>query len=173
MLTVYRLQLFSKETSPRSFSGYISKASCLKKNILTKKSMMNQCFNKVEPHLRTFCRNAVNSNIFTRKPSWRMFLFSRSRVAGLQFDLKRAPPQTYLRDIFARHFLTKFQVYNKKKCISQKYVELTFNSKGGSYCAKYNLYIRMLMPKSMPMPMPTCQYRDFQMAFKGKVGSHT
>ena len=54
----------------RSFSEYVSKASCLKKNILTKKSMVDQCFNKVEPaksttlskngaHLRPFCRSAV------------------------------------------------------------------------------------------------------------------
>ena len=111
MLTVYRLQLFSKETSPRSFSGYISKASCLKKNILTKKSMMNQCFNKVEPHLRTFCRNAVNSNIFTRKPSWRMFLFSRSRVAGLEFIPTIWFKKSSTTNIFARYLCQTF--FNK------------------------------------------------------------
>ena len=75
----------------RSFSEYVLKASCLKKNILTKKSMVDQCFNKVEPakpttlsnngaHFRPFCRSAVNSNIFTRKPPWWRFLFSRSSV---------------------------------------------------------------------------------------------
>ena len=69
-----------------------SKASCLKKSNLTKKSMVNQCFNKVEPaksatlskngaHLRPFYRSAVNSNVFTKQPPWRIFLFSRSRVA--------------------------------------------------------------------------------------------
>ena len=47
---------------------------------------------------------------------------------------------------------------------------LTFNSKGGLYSVKDNLYIRMPMPIPMPMPMPmptpmaTCRCRDFQMA---------
>ena len=69
-----------------------SKSSCFKKNNLTKKSMVDQCFNKVEPaksatlskngaHLRAFYRSAVNSNAFTKQPPWRMFLFRRSRVA--------------------------------------------------------------------------------------------
>ena len=31
---------------------------------------------------------------------------------SLQLEFKRALPQTYLRDIFARHLLTKFQVYS-------------------------------------------------------------
>ena len=70
----------------------LSKASCLKKNILKKKSMMDHCFNKVEPakpatfskygaHLRPFCRSVVNSKVFTRKPPWWRFLFSKSRVS--------------------------------------------------------------------------------------------
>ena len=58
--------------------------------------MVDQCFNKVEPakpttlskngaHPRRFCRSAVNSNVFTRKPAWWRFLFSKSRVPGLEF----------------------------------------------------------------------------------------
>ena len=77
----------------RSFSEYVSKTSCLKKNILTKKSMVDQCFNKVEPakpttlskngaHLRPFCRSAVNSNVFTRK-----FLRGGFFSAGLELQV--------------------------------------------------------------------------------------
>ena len=58
--------------------------------------MADQCFNKVGPaklttllkngaHLRLFCRSAVNSNIFTRKPPWWRSLFGRSRNPGLEF----------------------------------------------------------------------------------------
>ena len=77
----------------RSFSEYVSKTSCLKKNILTKKSMVDQCFNKVEPakpttlskngaHLRPFGRSAVNSNVFTRK-----FLRGGFFSAGLELQV--------------------------------------------------------------------------------------
>ena len=85
-----------KRLPHRSFLEYESKVSCPKKNILIKKSMVDQCFNKVDPakpitlsknggHLRPFCRSAVNSNIFTRKSPWWSFFFSRSRVVGLEF----------------------------------------------------------------------------------------
>ena len=58
--------------------------------------MMDQCFDKVKlakpttlskkgGHFRPFCRSAVNSNIFTRKPPWWRFLFSKPRVAALEF----------------------------------------------------------------------------------------
>ena len=59
----------------------ITKTSCLKKNILRKKSMVDQCLNKVatlstepsilsknEAHARPSCGSAENSNIFTGKP---------------------------------------------------------------------------------------------------------
>ena len=45
-----------------------------------------------------------------------------------------------------------------KNNVLLKTLELTFNSKCGLYSARDNLYIRM------PMPMPTCRCRDFQMA---------
>ena len=54
----------------------------------------------------------------------------------------------------------RLQLYQKWH-ISKKQKELTFNSKGGLYCVKDNLYNRMMMP--MLMPMATCWCRDFQM----------
>ena len=36
-------------------------------------------------HVRPFCRTAENSNVFTKKPPWRMLLFSK--VEGLEFIL--------------------------------------------------------------------------------------
>ena len=106
----------------RSFSEYVSKASFLKKNILTKRSMADQCFNKVEPakpitlskngaHLRPFCRSAVNSNIFTRKPPWWRFLFSKSRVAALEFIPAIWFKKSSTTNIFARYLCQTF--FNK------------------------------------------------------------
>ena len=85
MHTVSRLQLFNKENSPQIFSQYVSQSSCLKKNILRKKSMMENVLIKLRPcstkssilsktelnraHVRSFCRSAENSNVFTKKPS--------------------------------------------------------------------------------------------------------
>ena len=43
-----------------------------------------------------------------------------------------------------------------------KYIELAFNSKGDLYCVKNYIYVRMLMV--MPMKMPKCRWRDFQIA---------
>ena len=74
----------------------------------------------------------------------------------------------FLRDIFAKHFLTKSQAFNLQvatlleiTCL-RKYIELAFISKGYLYCAKNYIFIRMPMP--MPMPMPRCRCRDFKMA---------
>ena len=85
MPTVSRLQLFYKE-----------KSSCLKKNILRKKSMMENILIKLRPcstkpiilskniaHVRPYCKSAENSNVFTKKTSRRRLLFSK--VAGLEF----------------------------------------------------------------------------------------
>ena len=71
----------------RFFPQYVSKSSCLKKNILRKKSMMENVLIKLRPaisqykarnfikkelnrdHVRPFCRSAENSNVFFEKTS--------------------------------------------------------------------------------------------------------
>ena len=99
MPIVSRLQLFNKENSPQIFPQYVSKSSYLKKNILRKKSIMENILTKLRPcstkpailsktelnraHVRPFCRSAENSNVFTKKHPRRRFLFSK--VAGLEF----------------------------------------------------------------------------------------
>ena len=99
MPTESRLQLFYKETSPQIFPQYISESSCRKKDILRKKSMMENVLIKLRPcntkpsilsktelnraHVRPFRRSAKISNVFTKKPPRRR-LFS-SKVAGLEF----------------------------------------------------------------------------------------
>ena len=76
--------------------------------------MVDQRFNKVEPakpttlsnngaHFRPFCRSAVNSNIFTRKPPWWKFIFSRSRVAGLEFIPAIGCKKSSTTNIFVRY----------------------------------------------------------------------
>ena len=88
-----------KRIHRRLFPQYVSKSICLKKNILRKKSMMENVLIKLRPcstksailsktelnrvHVRPFCRSAENSNVFTKKPSRRRLLFSK--VAGLEF----------------------------------------------------------------------------------------
>ena len=85
-----------KTLQHRFFPQYVSKSSCLKKNILRKKSMMENVLrpcstkpamlSKTElnrAHVRTFCRSAENSNVFRKKPPQPRVLFSK--VAGLKF----------------------------------------------------------------------------------------
>ena len=75
---------------------YVSKSSCLKKNILRKKSMMKNVLIKLRPcstkptilsktelnraPVRPVCRSAENSNVFTKKTPRRRFLFSKLQV---------------------------------------------------------------------------------------------
>ena len=88
-----------KRLHHRFFPQYVSKSSCLKKNILRKKSMMENVLIKLRPcstkpeilskvelsraHVRPVCRSAENSNVFTEKPPQRRLIFSK--VAGLEF----------------------------------------------------------------------------------------
>ena len=87
-----------KRLHHRFFLHYVSKSSCLKKNILRKKLMMENVLIKLRPcstkpailsknraHVRSFCRSAENSNVFTKTPPRRRLLFSK--VAGLEFIL--------------------------------------------------------------------------------------
>ena len=83
----------------RFFPQYVSKSSCLEKNILRKKSIMENVLIKLKPcstklailskaelsraHIRPSCRSAENSNVFTEKPPRWGLLFSK--VAGLEF----------------------------------------------------------------------------------------
>ena len=46
----------------------------------------------------------------------------------------------------------------------EKYIELTFESKGDLYCIKEKVHIWMPMPMPMAMAMPRCPCRVFQMA---------
>ena len=70
--------------------------------------------------------------------------------------------KNFLRDIFAKHFLTKSQASNLWfttlleiiTCLTKIY-KLTL------YCVKDYIYIHM--PIRMPMPIPICPYQDFQM----------
>ena len=84
--------------------------------------MVDQCFHKVAPakpktlskngaDLRPFSRSAVNSNIFTRKPPWWTFLFSRSRTAGLEFTPAIEFKMSFTTNIFARYLCQAF--FNK------------------------------------------------------------
>ena len=50
---------------------------CSTKPAILSKSELNRA------HVRTFCRSAENSNIFTKRPPPRRLLFSK--VAGLEF----------------------------------------------------------------------------------------
>ena len=88
-----------KRLHHRFFPQYMSKSSCLKKNILRKNSMMENVLIKLRPcstkpaissktelsraHVKPFCRSAENSNVFTRKPPRRRLILSK--VAGLEF----------------------------------------------------------------------------------------
>ena len=88
-----------KRLHHRFLAQYVSKSSCLKKNILRKKSMMENVLIKFRPcstkpailsktelnraHVRPVCRSAENSNVFTKKPPRRRLIFSK--VAGLEF----------------------------------------------------------------------------------------
>ena len=65
------------------------------------------------------------------------------------------PARYFLRDIFAKHFLTKPQVSNpyvatllKITCLTKIFI--TFNSKVNMYCMKDYFYIRMPILMSMP-----------------------
>ena len=86
-----------KRLHDRFFPQYVSKSSCLKKNNLRKKLMMENVLIKLRPcstkpailsktelnraHVRPFCRSAKIP--FTKKPPRRRLLFGK--VAGLQF----------------------------------------------------------------------------------------
>ena len=88
-----------KRLHHRFLAQYVSKSNCLKKNILRKKSMMENVLIKLRPcsrkpailsktelnraHVRPVCRSAENSNVFTKKPPRRRLIFSK--VAGLEF----------------------------------------------------------------------------------------
>ena len=88
-----------KRLHHRFFPQYVSKSSCLKKNILRKKSVMENVLIKLRlcstkptilsktelnrAHVRPFCRSAESSNVFAKKPPRRKLLFSK--VAGLEF----------------------------------------------------------------------------------------
>ena len=88
-----------KSLHHRFFPQYISKSSCFKKNILRKKSMMENVLIKLRPcstkpailsktelnrvYVRPFCRSTENANVFTKKSPRRRLLFSK--VAGLEF----------------------------------------------------------------------------------------
>ena len=81
-----------KRLHHRFFPQDVSKSSCLKKNILRKKSMIENVLIKLRPcstkpailsktelnrvHVRPFCRSAENSNVFTKKPPWRSRVYS-------------------------------------------------------------------------------------------------
>lgn len=86
---------------------------------------------------------------------------------------RRTPPQkkysitevseiseNFLRDIFAKHFLTKLESIGR-----QKYIELTFSSKGGLYCLEDNLSIwsPILIPVPISILMPACWSRRIAM----------
>ena len=64
--TVYRLQIYYKETSLQFlFLEYVTKTSCLKKNILRKKSVVQQRFHKVAA---LQCSPAMSSGQNLKKP---------------------------------------------------------------------------------------------------------
>ena len=75
--------------------------------------------------------------------------------------------KNFLRDIFAKHFLTKSQASNIQVATLQeitclaKYTELAFNSKGYSYCVKNCIHIRMPMPMPITIPrFPNCHLQN-------------
>ena len=75
--------------------------------------------------------------------------------------------QIFLWSFFVNQFLRKLQASNpkaatyRKCCFWQKYIELNFNSKWGSYCVKNNFCIWMPMLMAL---MPIYRCRDFQVA---------
>ena len=87
-----------KRLHHRFFPSMYRKVAALKKNILRKKSMMENALIKLRPcstkpailsktelnraHVRPFCWSAENSNVFTKKPPRRRLLFCK--VAGLE-----------------------------------------------------------------------------------------
>ena len=118
------------------------------------------------------CRSAESSNIFKGKCLWwRLFSMKDASLEFIPAILLKTDSSTevfeyglfmvtlfklsrnFLRDIFAKHFLTKSQASNlwvatllETTCLA-KYIELTFYSKGYLYCVKNYIYIRMPMPR--------------------------
>ena len=126
-----------KRLHHRFFPQYVSKSSCLEKNILRKKSMMENVLIKLRPcstkpailsktkldraHVRPFCKSAENTNLVTKNPPQPGLLFScRSRVYScnlIKKELYRKDScEISLPSIFkqsCRHTIYRLQLYQK------------------------------------------------------------